>query len=290
VLARQGCDDFSQLVRAAPDREVMRNIHGISRIALPLFLVVTACGSATRFSAEAREDAAAGAPGAGAPSAGGETEDLSADARPQPVEIRWVGGSASGGSAGAGSPRAESSDGGSAPSPDDPAGAGQGYAGENGSPIATEPRRREVIQTLHAVASLSGVLAAPDHPEPLYGFLSFDLRELPEGIIALDHAWVRTGDYVVPAPVPVLDVSFEELAQAPSAVPRRQIVTLPIGLSGDQLIPEALWPTLATDYAERAEQPYAQFRFDLPAGSSREIVSELLAHTSIEVDCFVAER
>jgi hypothetical protein len=265
----------------------MRNIHGTSSIVLPFFLVVTACGSATRFSAEAHEDGAAGAPAAGAPSASGEAEEPSADARPQPVEIRWVGGSPSGGSPSAGSPSGESSDGGSPPSPDDPARGGQGYASENGSPTATEPRPREVIQTLHAVASLSGVLAAPDHPERLYGFLSFDLRELPEGIVQLDHAWVHTGDYVVPAPIPVLDVSFEVLAEAPSAVPSRQIVTLPTGLSGDQSIPEALWPTLATDYAERAQHPYAQFRFDLPAGSSAALVSELLARTSIEVDYFV---
>jgi hypothetical protein len=271
----------------------MRNIQSISSIILPLFLGftlgTTACGSGTRFSAEG-DEAAAGAPGtARTPSAGGEAEDPSSAARPRPVEIRWVGGSSSGGNSGAGGSGAGSpaATGGSAPSPYQPALGGQDNGGEAGSPTATEPQPREVIQTLHAVASLSGVLAAPGHPEQLYGFLSFDLRELPEGIVELDHALVRTGDYVVQAPVPVLDVSFDELSQASSALPTRQIVTLPVGLSGDQLIPEVLWPTLATDYAERAQRPYAQFRFDLPAGSSAAIVSELLAHTSIELDYFV---
>lgn len=263
----------------------MRNIQSIS-IALPLILgITTACGSGTRFSAESQEADAGAAAAAGAPSAPSEAEQPSTAARPHPVEIRWVGGSSSGGGSGAGSPGQDDSNGGRAPSPDQPALGGQDNGGETGSVAVAEPR--EVIQTLHAVAALSGVLAAPDHPERLYGFVSFDLRELPEGIVKLDHALVQTGDYVVLAPVPVLDVSFDELAEAPSSVPDRQIVTLPIGLSGDQLIPEALWPTLATDYANRAQRPYAQFRFDLPAGSSAASVTELLTHTSIEIDYFV---
>jgi hypothetical protein len=164
-----------------------------------------------------------------------------------------------------------------------------GSAGQSPGDAATEPHGEphERLQTVKPVSALSGVVADPQQPDRLYAFLTFDLRELPDDIVKLDHAVAHSGDYLVQAPVPVFEVSFEELASATAARPAKLTATLPVGMTGDQLIPQALWPVLAADYAARDRRPYAQFRFDLPSGTSAAAVGQLLTQTSLELDYFV---
>lgn len=249
----------------------MRNIHNVCFSFLPL-LVCIACGGASGFSAEAEPTAATGA--------GGEPPQDELVARPQHTDVPGLEREAGGGSGG-------TIAGGGTASDDVHSLAGSGGQADDGEerPLPSGPR--EVLQTIHPVAALSGVVAGGGEPARVYAFLSFDLRELPDNIVTLEHATARAGDYVVAAPVPVFDVSFDDLEQASSAAPNRFITTLPSGLQGDQPIPPALWSVLGADYASRDTVPYAQFRFDLPAGTDTAIVQTLLQSTSLELDYFV---
>lgn len=252
----------------------MRNMKQLGVPLLPfapfalLVGLAVACGGSGRFSSVAEDGSSAGA--------GGDATREVSSARPAQVDVPWLTAGASQGGSGSG---------GAAP---EPASAGAGPIGDGGdggdrSEMASDQPARQVTQTLVPVASLTGVVARPDEPQLAYGFLTFDLRDLPANILELDHASARAGDYVVQAPVPVFDVTFQTLEDAASALPNRFITTLPVGLHGDLLIPQALWPVLASDYQQRATQPYAQFRFDLPPGTDRASAQRLLRQTSLEL-------
>jgi hypothetical protein len=147
---------------------------------------------------------------------------------------------------------------------------------------------REVTHTLTPVPSLTGVVSSGAVDSKSYAFLSFDFAQLPVDIHTLRWAVVRSGHYVVGEPLPVFDVAFDELSPAAiTAGPGTLITTLTKGMTGDQLVPESVWPFLAWDYQHgTATHRYSQFRVELPTSdlATRQAVAELLAQTSVELD------
>ena len=192
---------------------------------------------------------------------------------------------------------------------------GSGPAGSDPSPSGTEPvapeadlpppaeplpeisepssTLRELSQTLTAVPALTGVVSRPSDGRR-YGFLTFDVDQLPANIRQIERAVAHTGPYVVGDPIPVYHVAFDELA--PSALDvddhELQLLTiLPRGTSGALLIPTAIVDLLSPDYLTRsASHHYSQFRFDLPATTSdadAAAVAGLLAAAALDLDYLV---
>jgi len=147
---------------------------------------------------------------------------------------------------------------------------------------------REVRQTLEPVGELTGVLASADAVPRLYACLSLDADQLPAGIVALEHAVVRTDPYFLSAPLPIYHVRFDQLTPAAAGAPGQLLTTLPQGTTGDLVIPEALAARVASDYTQRsALYHYSQYRLELPEGTSEAnvlAVNKFLADASVEVD------
>lgn len=145
---------------------------------------------------------------------------------------------------------------------------------------------REIAHTLHNVPELTGIVADPEAPGSLTGFLTVDLAPLPPNIRVLERALARTSEYQLFAPVTVSQVAFSTLdASALEAEPRGVLGTLPAGTTGDLLLPESLWHFLAADYRARSgARTYSQYRFDLPPGSSAAVAEKLLKDGVLQLD------
>ncbi len=147
---------------------------------------------------------------------------------------------------------------------------------------------REVSQTLTAVPALTGVVSSASDGRR-YGFVTFDVGQLPPNIQKLERAVVHTGPYVVGEPIPVYHVAFDELAPAAVTDGGLQLLAiLPRGTSGAQLIPSTIADLLAPDYLARSESDhYSQYRFDLPATTTEAdavTVAGLLSTAAVDLD------
>ncbi len=153
---------------------------------------------------------------------------------------------------------------------------------------------RQVTHTLTPVAARTGavrdVSLGSDHPR-LYGFLTFDAAVLPAGVLKLERAVAELGPHSLNQPVPVYDVSFDQLSAAPTgAAPGAQIGAFPSGVSGALLLPEPACALLIKAYLNRTSaHHYAQFRLDLPATlGDRDVdlalVNQALGQTSLVAD------
>jgi hypothetical protein len=146
---------------------------------------------------------------------------------------------------------------------------------------------REVTHTVHPVPSMTGALRGEANQPATYGFVTFDMEQLPDGIVALQDAVAHSEvPYQAPQAIPIVDVEFDELsADAITAGPGALIATLPQAATGDQIVPESAVPFLVSDYRRRsAQHRYSQFRLVLPSGmndSDVRAASSLLAQTSV---------
>jgi hypothetical protein len=252
------------------------------------------CGQATEGGVQ---DAAAGAGDAGAAA----DPDAPVSTAPARVDLRPA---AEGG--GRALPVLPSADAGGSGPADGAAGSGPNATGDEpavpgldstpaGNPVpdTTAPlwTLREVSQTLTAVPALTGVVSRPSDGRR-YGFVTFDVGQLPANIRTLERAVVHTGPYVVGEPIPVYHVTFDELAPAAVTGDELQLLTiLPRGTSGALLIPTAITDVLAPDYVTRnSSHHYSQFRFDLPASTAdvdAAVVAGLLSATQVDLDYLV---
>lgn len=131
---------------------------------------------------------------------------------------------------------------------------------------------RQLSQKLAAVPELSGALLGRDPAPPLFGFLSFDLGELPAGISRLVSGAVHPGEglepnAVAPFDLPFVSVHFAALDEsAITAGPGTLLALVPYGASLDVTLSAELLDAALASY--RARTPAAhlvQTRVELGA-------------------------
>lgn len=155
---------------------------------------------------------------------------------------------------------------------------------------------RQLSQQLAAVPELSGTLLSHDQAPPLFGFLSFDLDELPAGISRLLSGAVHPGKGLEPNAVAPLELRFVSAhfavldESAITAGPGTLLALLPYGARLDVTLSAELLDALLTSYRTRTPATrFVQTRVELGAqlAARKGELSEVFAGSELVLEYLV---
>lgn len=155
---------------------------------------------------------------------------------------------------------------------------------------------RQLSQKLAAVPELSGTLLGHDQAPPLFGFLSFDLGELPAGIGRLLSGAVHPGkgleqNAVAPLELRFVSAHFAVLDESTiTAGPGTLLALLPYGARLDVTLSAELLDALLTSYRTRTPETHlVQTRVELGAqlAARKAELSEVFAGSQLVLEYLV---